>query len=83
MILLCWCKRYSVCQISLFNLFELFPTFICANNIGSLVNSLFGVNIFNPVPSLTYSSSLSDSGMSDKSADSSLSFDSSFLSHGL
>ena len=31
-------------------MFELFPNFICANNIGSLVNSLFGVKIFNPVP---------------------------------
>ena len=29
----------------------LIPAFIVANNIGSLVNSLFGINIFNPVPS--------------------------------
>ena len=34
----------------MFNLLELFPAFICANNIGNLVNSLFGVGIFNPVP---------------------------------
>ena len=27
---------------------EFFPAFICANNIGSLVNSLFGVEISNP-----------------------------------
>ena len=33
------------------NLFELSPTFICANNTGCLVNNLFGGNIFNPVPS--------------------------------
>ena len=31
------------------NLFELFPAFICGNNIGSLVNNLLGVKIFNPV----------------------------------
>ena len=47
-ILLCWYKRYSICLISFFSLYEFFPGFICANNIGSLVNSLFGVNIFNP-----------------------------------
>ena len=35
-------------------MYELFPTFICANNIGSLVNNLFGVKIFNPVPSFFY-----------------------------
>ena len=34
-----------------FNLFELCPPYICDNNIGVLVNSLFGVNIFNPSPS--------------------------------
>ena len=28
---------------------ELFPAFICAKNIGSLNNKLFGVKIFNPV----------------------------------
>ena len=37
----------------------MFPAFVCANNIGSLVNNLFGVNIFNPFPSFTSSSSLS------------------------
>ena len=67
MILLCGFKRYS---ISFFNLYELFLAFICANNIGSLVNNLFGVSIFNPFPS---SSSPSSGGMSDKSTDSSLS----------
>ena len=49
-ILLCWYKRYSIRLISFFDLY-VFPAFICANNIGKLVNSLFGVNIFNPVPS--------------------------------
>ena len=34
------------------SLSEIFPAFICANNIGSLVNSLFEVNIFNLVPVL-------------------------------
>ena len=43
MILLCWYKRYSIFLISFFNLYELFPTFICANNIGSLVNNLCGI----------------------------------------
>ena len=38
------------------NLYELFKAFICGNNIGSLVNSLFGVKTFNPVPSFTSSS---------------------------
>ena len=41
-------NRNSICLISFFNLYELFPGFICANNIGSLVNRFFGVNIFNP-----------------------------------
>ena len=38
------------CLISFFSLSELFPAFIFAYNIGSLVNSLFGVKILNPVP---------------------------------
>ena len=37
-----------MCKTSFFNLHELLPAFIRANNIGSLVNSLFEVNIFNP-----------------------------------
>ena len=52
MILLCLYKRYHICLISYFVLHELFPAFICANNFGSLVNSLFGVEIFNTVPVL-------------------------------
>ena len=27
----------------------MFPAFFCTNNIGSLINNLFGVKIFNPV----------------------------------
>ena len=51
-ILICWYKRYSICPISSSNLYELFPAFIFANNVGRLVsNSLFGVKTFNPVPS--------------------------------
>ena len=37
-------------MISFSNLYELFPAFICANNIGILVNNMFGVKIFNHVP---------------------------------
>ena len=47
-----WYQRYSISLISFFNLHELFPAFICAYNVESLVNSFFGLNIFNPVPSL-------------------------------
>ena len=39
-------------------LFHLFSAFICAHNIGILVNSFFGVKIFNPSPFYTSSSSL-------------------------
>ena len=56
-ILLCRYKRYSICLISVFNLYELFPAFICDDNIESLVNDLFAVKTFNPVPSVTSSSS--------------------------
>ena len=45
--LLCWYKRYSIFLISIFNLFELFPVFICDSNIGCLVNNFFEVKIFN------------------------------------
>ena len=48
----------------MFNLYELFPSFVCANSIGCLVNSLFGVKTFNPSPSFTYSSSPSSSELS-------------------
>ena len=34
----------------IFNLYELFAAFICISDIGRLVNSLFGVKTFNPVP---------------------------------
>ena len=47
--------------------------FVCAHNYESLVNSLFGVKIFNPFSSFTSSSTFSNGGMSDKSTDSSLS----------
>ena len=40
-------------MISLFSLFELFAAVIYVNNIGSLINNLFGVTIFNTFPSLT------------------------------
>ena len=50
-------------MISFFNLFELYSAFICNNNIGSLVNSLFGIKIFNPVPSYASSSSSSSTGI--------------------
>ena len=38
-------------MISFFSLYELFPAIICANDTGSLVNSLFGVKILIPFPS--------------------------------
>ena len=47
MTLLCWYKRYSIFLISFVNLYEFFPAFICAAHIGSLVNSLCRVNVFN------------------------------------
>ena len=52
------------------------PAFIYANNIGRLVISLFGVEIFNPFPSFT-SPSPSSGDMSNKCKDSSWSIDSS------
>ena len=48
---------------------KLFPAFISGNKIRSLVNDLFGVNIFDPFHSSTYSSS-SSGGMSNKSSSS-------------
>ena len=49
MIRLCRYKEYSICLISFFNRYALLTAFICANNIGRLVNNLFGVKIFNHV----------------------------------
>ena len=49
-ILLWWYKRYNICFISFFNLYELLSAFAWANNNESLVNNLFGVKIFNNVP---------------------------------
>ena len=63
-------KRYSIHLILFSILYKLFPSFIGANNIGSLVNNLFGVKIFNHFDSLT-SSSPTSGGMKDKSTDSS------------
>ena len=48
-ILLGWYKTHNICLICFFNLHEFFPAFQCANNKRSLVNSLFGVEIFNSV----------------------------------
>ena len=47
--LFCWYERYSV-LIWLYNFYELFATFVCANNTAILVNSLFGIKIVIPVP---------------------------------
>ena len=57
--------------------YEFFPVYICANNIGSLVNNLFGFKNFYPCLSFT-SLSPSNGDMSDKSTDSFLSVDYSF-----
>ena len=40
---------FSVIIMTLWNCYKIFVAFLCANIIGSLLNSLFGVNIFNPV----------------------------------
>ena len=47
-----------------FSLYELFTIFISAKSIGSLVNSLFEVKIFNPFRSFTSYSSPSNGDMS-------------------
>ena len=85
LILLCWYKTYSICLISFFSLFELFPAFICANNIWSLVNNLFGVKLFNNVSvfflvrgfNLTLSLTIVSSGSNFSSTSSLFSFSSS------
>ena len=40
---LCRYKIHSICLTLFFNLHDLFLAFICANNIGSLINIFFGV----------------------------------------
>ena len=50
-ILGCWQSKNTICLVSFFSFYELFPAFICANSAGSLVNSLFEVKIFTPFPS--------------------------------
>ena len=45
----------------------MFPAFICANDIGSLVNNFFRVKIFNPFPSFSSSSSSSSGCISTNS----------------
>ena len=64
MVSLCWYRRCSIYIVSFFKLNEVFPVFICANNIGSLVNNLFGVNIFNPFSFFTSYLSPSSGDMS-------------------
>ena len=49
--------------ISFFNLYELLPAFIGANNIGSQVNSVFKVKTFNHFPSFASSSLPSSAAM--------------------
>ena len=57
--------------------------FICANNIEILVNNLFRVTFFNPLPSCIFYSLLSKREIGGKSSDSPLSVDSSFFDHTL
>ena len=45
--------RYNICLISFFSLYLFLLAFIGADNIGSLVNSLFRADMLNPFPSLT------------------------------
>ena len=47
----------------------MFPAFVCANNIESLVISLFGVDIFNPFPSFSSSSPPASGQIGGKSVD--------------
>ena len=56
---------------------NLFPAFTCTNNIGGLVNGLFGVITSNPFVSFTFSSSSSSGGIGGTSIDSYLSVNSS------
>ena len=44
------CKEFNICLASFFNLFELFPACICANNIGKRLSICLLVNIFKPAP---------------------------------
>ena len=67
----------------IFHLYDLFPAFIYPNNIRSLVNNLFGVNIFNPFYYFTSFSLLSNGGIGGTSVDSSLSVYSSFSDYTL
>ena len=50
--------------IAFYDFIIAFSAFNCANNIGSLINNLFGVYIFNPFLSFSSSSSPSGGGMS-------------------
>ena len=43
-------------MISFLNALELFPAFVCANHIKSLINRLFGIKIFNHFSSFNSSS---------------------------
>ena len=76
-------KRCNICLISFFNLYDLFLAFIYPNNIQSLVNNLFGVNISNPFYYFTSFSSPSNSGIGGTSVDFSLSIYSSFSDYTL
>ena len=67
----CADTKDSICLLSFFNLHELFPGFICASDIRSLVYNLLGVQVFNPFPSFTSSSSPSGGGISGISMNSS------------
>ena len=60
-ILLCSYKRYSIFLISFFSLFELLVAIVCANNAGSLINSLFGVQNLISVQGIDFTLSAKDS----------------------
>ena len=57
-------KEYNSCLISSLSLFELFPAFDWAKEIGNLLSLWFGVSIFSPCLFRSADSSLSKSGMS-------------------
>ena len=52
--------KYFSTFLVFFNLYESVPAFICANNTINLFKSLFGVEIFNPIPFLTPFGTIAD-----------------------
>ena len=86
----CWfyyadTKHIVFAWFRFFTFYELIPAFICGNNTGSLVNSLFRIKTLIPFPSFASSPSPSGGGKSSNfsflSPSSDLSPDSSSVNH--